>query len=213
VWWHAHPDLDTTYERARNGGEGPIEGGFLTVTSLKDRTKQQGNVHTIEVFHLTGTERWKQVMGQPGARPQAYEDDKQRLMDEMIDATEAIVPGLRDHLVFRELGTPATNKFYVQSIDGNMYGTEKTLDQLGPFAFKTRSPIPGLFLCGSSTLSHGVFGAAHSGLVAAAQATRTRTSELLAHKTGSVQLLPADDLSAWPEKEQRKVERRMAVGQ
>ena len=213
VWWHAHPDLDTTYERARNGGEGPIEGGFLTVTSLKDRTKQQGNVHTIEVFHLTGTERWKQVMGQPGARPQAYEDDKQRLMDEMIDATEAIVPGLRDHLVFRELGTPATNKFYVQSIDGNMYGTEKTLDQLGPFAFKTRSPIPGLFLCGSSTLSHGVFGAAHSGLVAAAQATRTRTSELLAHKTGSVQLLPADDLSAWPEKEQRKVVRRMAVGQ
>ena len=211
VWWSATPDIDSLYERARLGTPGPIDGGFLTVTSLKDRSKQQGNVHTIEVFHLTGTEPWKNVQGKPGQRPQAYEDRKQRLLDDMIDATERIVPGLREHLVFRELGTPATNKFYVKSTDGNMYGTEKTLDQLGPFAFSTRSPVQGLFLCGSSTLSHGVFGAAHSGLIAAAQATRTPTAELLSHKTASVKRLPADDVSAWPANEQRKLRRKQAV--
>lgn len=213
VWWSDTPDIDSLYERARLGTPGPIDGGFLTVTSLKDRSKQQGNVHTIEVFHLTGTEPWKDVRGTPGERPRAYEDRKQRLMDEMIDATEKVIPGLRENLVFRELGTPATNKFYVKSTDGNMYGTEKTMDQLGPFSFKTRSPVEGLFLCGSSTLSHGVFGAAHSGLIAAAQATRTPTRELLSHKTASVKLLPADDLSAWPEKDQRKVKRQQAVTQ
>jgi phytoene dehydrogenase-like protein len=211
VWWHAHPDLNSSYERARQDIGGPIEGGFLTVTSLKDRTKQQGNVHTLEVFHLTGTQRWAHVAGAPGERTTIYEDRKRRLLDEMIDATEAIVPGLREHLVFAELGTPATNRHYVRSIDGHMYGTEKTLDQLGPFGFSTRSPIEGLFLCGASTLSHGVFGAAHSGLVAAAQATGTRTSELLSHSAGPVQLLPADDPTAWPDRHRRRAERAMAA--
>jgi len=210
IWWHDHTDIDVSYERARAGREGPIEGGFLTVTSLKDPTKRHGNIHTVEVFHLTGTDSWKNVPGGPGERPQAYEDRKQRLLDEMIDATEKIMPGLRDNLVFRELGTPATNKFYVKSSDGNMYGTEKTMDQLGPFAFKTRSPVDGLFLCGSSTLSHGVFGAAQSGLVAAAQATKVKTDELLSHSAGPVKLLPADDLSAWPASERRRIERKAA---
>ncbi len=214
VWYHDHPDISSSYERARLGQAGPIEGGFLTVTSLKDRTKLKADgVHTIEVFHLTGTDAWKDVPGKPGERPQAYEDRKQRLLDELVDATEKILPGLRENLVFRELGTPATNRYYVKSIDGNMYGTEKTLDQLGPFAFSTRSPIPGLFLCGSSTLSHGVFGAAQSGLVAAAQATGVSTRELLSHKTHGVQILPADDVSAWPEADQRRVQRRQAVAQ
>lgn len=211
VWWHEHPDLDASYERARRGTPGPIEGGFLTVTSLKDRTKRHGNVHTLEVFHLTDTASWEHVHGRPGERPQAYEDRKQRLLDAMIDATERIVPGLRENLVFRELGTPASNRFYVRSTDGNMYGTEKTLDQLGPWAFSTRSPVPGLFLCGSSTLSHGVFGAAHSGLVAAAQATGTRTAELLAHRKGPVQCLPADDLAAWPDRHRKRAERAAAA--
>src|SRR5262249_52153916 len=103
-----------------------------------------------------------------------------------------------------DLGTPLTNVFYCAATEGNLYGTEKSRWQVGPFAYPVKTPIDGLVLCGSSTLSHGVMGAAFSGLVAAREIVGGNIAVLLTQK-GSIEILSAEDISTWPEPLRRKM--------
>ncbi len=87
----------------------------------------------------------------------------------LLKTADRIIPGLSENLVFRAAATPVTNEYYCAGFKGHMYGPAKTRRQIGPGAFPTRTEIPGLFMVGASTLSHGVIGVTYSGLVAAAQ--------------------------------------------
>jgi hypothetical protein len=62
-----------------------------------------------------------------------------------------------------------------------------------------RGELEGLWLCGASTVSHGVHGAHVSGLAAAADLLGVKTSELLKQKGPAIRIYPSEDLSAWPE--------------
>ena len=99
-----------------------------------------------------------------------------------------------------ELGTPKTNEFYINSTNGNVYGTEKTFNQIGPFSYQNKSEIKNLFLCGASTLSHGVGGATYSGIAAAAQILRCMPQDLLIpDENQNIRIYDAEDSSTWPE--------------
>ena len=117
------------------------------------------------------------------------------------------MPGIRDHVVFHALGTPLTNKYYVNSTMGNLYGIEKTIDQIGPFGFPIDPPIPGLYLCGASTESHGVAGATCSGLAVAAKVLGCRQQELLTEKGQNIRIYLCDKPDTWPEDLQPKQQR------
>jgi hypothetical protein len=81
-----------------------------------------------------------------------------------------------------------------------VYGTEKTLNQVGPFSYKNKTEIENLYLCGASTLSHGVGGATHSGLAAAAAILNCHKDDLLvedAHQ--KLRIYDAEDQTTWPE--------------
>jgi hypothetical protein len=98
------------------------------------------------------------------------------------------------------LGTPKTNQYYINSTNGNVYGTEKSLNQIGPFSYKNKSEISGLYLCGASTLSHGVGGATHSGIEAAARILQCRPGDLLIpDKNQNLRIYDAEDPSTWPD--------------
>ena len=109
------------------------------------------------------------------------------------------MPGFRERVVFRSLSTPLTNMHFVNASEGGIYGIEKTLGNLGPFSFPLRSHIRGLYQCGASTLAPGINGVTKSGLAAAAAALGCQPEELLSATGQSVQILPADDPSCWPE--------------
>ncbi len=74
------------------------------------------------------------------------------------EADEERVPGIKKSVVFKDLGTPLTNAHYINSFNGNIYGTDKIKKQMGPFGFNTKTEIHNLYLCGASTFSHGVAG-------------------------------------------------------
>ena len=103
---------------------------------------------------------------------------KDKLTAAMLKSLERVIPGIGDHILFSELGTPLTNDHYVRSTRGACYGTEKVLKQIGPFSFKQFSEIKNLYLCGASIL-HGVSGATTSGLMLTAAIMDCRPSELL----------------------------------
>jgi phytoene dehydrogenase-like protein len=193
-WSYAHPDLDRIYGDGRtpwNLDDCKIPGLFLTVTTLKDPSKFRG-VHTMEAFTFVGRDAFRDwAESKCGERPQAYRDLKERLMDRMLDAVDRIAPGLRSRVVFRDLGTPLTNEHFVAATGGNLYGTEKTLGQVGPWAYQAATEFEGLWLCGASTLSHGVLGATMSGLDAARRILGCRMEALLRQKGPALTLHPA----------------------
>jgi all-trans-retinol 13,14-reductase len=200
-WWFRTRDVARVYERAEyQMPGGAVDGLFLTITTLKDpgHPTQRGH-HTVEMFTFVPYEPFSRWEGTAtGERGAEYEQGKERLGDQMIAAAENVIPGISRALVFRSVATPLTNDFYCASFRGAAYGTAKTPWQLGPLSFPVASRIRGLYQCGASTLSHGVAGAAASGLLAAQRITgASRIDDLLGPADGSLRVYPADRPEEW----------------
>lgn len=169
-WWYRHRDLDGTYRRLESQFPGDeFDALFLAITSLKDPGHTAPGMHTLELFTFLPWNAFQQWAGTPlGDRGVAYKALKHSLGERVLATAEKIIPGLRSHVRFIEVGTPLTNDFYCETHHGALYGTAKTPRQLGPFSFSQRGPVDGLHFCGASTVSHGIAGATMSGLMAAA---------------------------------------------
>ena len=88
----------------------------------------------------------------------------------------------------------------MKTTNGNVYGTEKTLRQIGPFAYKSKTEFENLFLCGASTLSHGVTGATYSGIATASKILNVSFDDLLVKEEGQkIRIYDAEDPSTWDE--------------
>jgi all-trans-retinol 13,14-reductase len=168
-WWYRHADVASVYrDMQRQLPTMGVDGLFAGISSLKDPHRKHPGRHTIELFTFVPWEpfaAWQASATE--RRPEPYTKMKAALTETMFEAAEQVFPGIRERTLVSSLGTPLTNDFYCNTRRGGCYGIAKTRWQVGPFAFGTRSPVPGLYLCGASTVSHGVAGAALSGLFAA----------------------------------------------
>lgn len=199
-WWYRTKDVDGLYRQMEDRmPDSEIDGLFLAITSLKDPGHTLPGHHTLEMFTFlpyTAFEQWEGTS--LGERGTAYQTFKQELGERVLRAAEHIIPGLRSHVRFLEVGTPLTNDFYCETHRGSLYGTAKTPWQLGPFSFSQHGPIPGLHFCGASTLSHGVAGAAMSGLMAATPILGYQHFEQCLGATESpLRIVPADHPELW----------------
>ena len=91
-----------------------------------------------------------------------YAERKRAFADRMIDSAEAVIPGLRQHITYRQEGSPATFARYAWSTGGSIYGPAAGQQ---PLTLKT--PIPNLYLAGSGVMGAGVEAAAIAGIHAA----------------------------------------------
>jgi len=205
VWYAKSPDIDALYSATKTDGSvlDDIPGLFLTTTTLKDPTKapKHGH-HTMESFAFVdykAFERW--AHSSFGNRPADYTAMKDVLIAKMVAGLERFVPGISQHVKFADLGTPLTNQHYVEATAGSLYGTEKRLRQLGPFAFQPKSAFPGLYLAGASTMSgHGIMGATLSGLDAARAILHVSNDEILKQRGTTITLLASEAPSTWKQK-------------
>jgi phytoene dehydrogenase-like protein len=202
VWWLGSSDVEETYRYAQDPAplaRGEVPGVFVTCTTCKDPTKRRDGIATFEAFSFVSPEAFRAFEGSPyGDRPAGYEALKNELADRMLTQVERVVPGLRERLVFRAVGSPLTNAHYVAATHGNLYGTEKRRRALGPLGFPLRTPVDGLWMCGASTLGHGVAGATFSGLAVAQQILGVSRRELLSAQGQSLVTLPAEHPDQWP---------------
>jgi all-trans-retinol 13,14-reductase len=194
VWFNRTADVQAGYDAGeqRVPWAGELPGFFLTATTLKDRSKRKDGLHTLEAFSFTRFapfQRW--ASSTYGDRPADYERLKKDIAAKMFDTLELLVPGITERVVFSTLGTPLTNQHYVAATEGNLYGIEKSRHQVGPLSFGVKTEIPGLFMCGASTIAHGVAGATMSGVAAACTALRARRREVLTG-TGTLKTAPCE---------------------
>jgi len=210
-WFYDHADLDKIYSDGLTDAllhsETP-PGMFLTVTTLKDPAKMHSGHHTCESFAFVSYhafEKWAHKKF--GAPHPDYEAMKEDLAWRMVRGLEKHIPGLSRHIVFSSLGTPLTNEHYLNATRGNLYGIEKNPWQVGPWGFSTRTAFDGLFLCGASTLSHGVAGVTASGIDAARAVLHCHTRDILTQNGPSPVFLPSEDITRWPDGLRQKMER------
>ncbi len=199
IWYSRTPDIDAAYRQAELGDLSQVRqmpGLFLSATTLKDPTLRSDGLHTIEAMAIStprAFEKWRNT--QPGHRPDDYLQLKEHLSQRILAEIDRFIPGYSSHVVFRRLGTPLTNMHFLHASEGGIYGTEKTLRNLGPFSFPARSHIAGLFQCGASTLAPGINGVSKSGLVAAATALDCQPDELLTATGQQTTIHAAEDPS------------------
>ncbi len=214
IWKFQSADLDAVYghltkETILEGDE--FSGVFLSCTTLKDPASFNGRYHNFEIVTFLDYSSFESFEKLNDYHTPEYETFKNRLKEKLMNTVEKLIPGAKDHVVQAELGTPMTNQFYINSTRGNVYGTEKTLKGVGPFAFKPKTEFENLFLCGASTLSHGVGGATNSGVNTAAKILGKRPEELLDGGDNQfLRIYDAEDPNSWPEsiKEKRKTRKR-----
>ena len=210
-WLYDNEDVDGLYKLGLTDyvlhAEEPAS-MFLTVTTLKDPSKMHGGVHTCEAFTFVdyaAFEQWSD--SEYGARPAAYEAEKEELAEKLFRKLEKFVPGISKHVVFWSLATPLTNEHYINATRGNQYGISKTRRQVGPGSFQIRTEIDGLFLCGANTVSHGVAGVTVSGITAAKSILGCSANDLLKQNGAEIKIYPSEDISAWPQNLQKKIAR------
>lgn len=203
IWMFKHEDIDGLFDEMT--GKGIAEGAefpalFMSCTTLKDPVSYNGRYHNFEVVTYIDYSSMPDFKGEEDYHCEEYTVFKEKVIAKFMNSIEKILPGAKDNVVQVELGTPKTNEFYINSTDGNVYGTEKTLSNMGPFAFKNKSEIDNLYLCGASTLSHGVAGATYSGVETAARILKCEKNDLLmADEDQVLRIYDAEDPASWPE--------------
>lgn len=94
----------------------------------------------------------------------AYRAEKQRVFDAMLDVVERqYVPGLREHLSVRVIGSPTTSERFVHAPAGNSYGSVMTPERIWPGRLDHKSSIEGLWFCNASSGFAGFTGTIWTG--------------------------------------------------
>ncbi len=177
---------------------------FVSSSSLKDPSSFDGCHFNMEVVTFVETGLFNEAEQLEYAQ---YLEIKEKLSEMFLTNLERLIPDVRNHVVQMEIGTPKTNKHYINSTGGNVYGTHKTIDQLGPGSFSNKSEIENLFLCGSSTFSHGIAGAMNSGVNTAKSILNATRSELFKNsRKQELKVFNAEDPCLFPEFVRSKIE-------
>jgi phytoene dehydrogenase-like protein len=107
---------------------------------------------TLHIAALAPYEAFSEFSsGRPGRRQEGYDVLKERIADGLVEQVETrLLPGLREHIKLREVGTPLTNMHFNWVTRGACYGPAQIPSQVGRNALGPRTPIPGLWLAGSN---------------------------------------------------------------
>ena len=143
---YPYPDIDRAMSNFPNGN---VEEAafFLYVATFHQPEMAPPGKHSLKLEAYTTLD----------AKGIDWERDKQRLGDVLIKRSEALIPGLGEHIVTRAHRTPADLHRDTGNSEGAFAGWAFTPEMLSRERPAQRSPVPGLYLAGHwTTPSAGV---------------------------------------------------------
>jgi all-trans-retinol 13,14-reductase len=173
-WIYGSEDIGAVWQRP---ADDDAPGIFVSFPSLKDPASP--GKPTAEVVAAVDAAAFAPWLALPAdERPEDYQALKAWVEERLLAQFLRHFPALQPMLRFHELSTPVTQRRYVRSPDGAMYGIEMTAERLTSPALHVRTPLPGLLLAGQDVTSPGVPGAFMGGLMAAATVEPALWSQL-----------------------------------
>ncbi len=155
-------DLNATFDRML-AGDYSQPSFAMTVPSLltSDRSDAPPGITIVELLTVADYTFFHDLKL---SSPRAYRRKKLEIYDAMVDIIERdYVPGFRDHVDLRVLGSPTTNQRYVGSPAGNSYGSDLTPDHIGFGRLDHRTSIEGFHFCNASAGFAGFSGTLWTG--------------------------------------------------
>ncbi|XP_077351346.1 pyridine nucleotide-disulfide oxidoreductase domain-containing protein 2-like isoform X2 [Festucalex cinctus] len=140
--------LEAAYMEAMNGRPSTRPMIEMTIPSVLDRTLAPSGSHVVSMFtqftpfHIEGRE-WT-------------EQDREAFADNVFEWVEKYAPGFKESVVGRDILTPPDLESIFGLTGGNIFHGSMSLDQLYlarplPSLSDYRTPIKGLYLCGSGS--------------------------------------------------------------
>lgn len=154
------------------------KGCYVTSASIKDPSSAlhhaPAGITNVEVMSLVpgAFARWhvtrQEAVGFSYKENAAYREAKDRVEAELVARLDALFPGTKDAIVYRESASPVTHSRFTRATGGTGYGLAATPSQFNGNRPGYRGPVPGMYLTGCSTRAgHGILGAMMGGRNAA----------------------------------------------
>lgn len=147
-------DHDRNFENACNGD---ITWISITAPTLVDPGLAPSGQHLLMLTTLL-----------PYQAAESWQQAKPVCISAMLEIAGHYIPGLADHILYIEGGSPATMMRYTRNYQGAAYGWDVSPGQVGPARIANHSPIEGLYFAGHWTSpGGGIYGVSVSGVQAA----------------------------------------------
>ena len=144
------PDLNEAFRRME-AGDYRQPSFAMTVPSLltEDRSDCPPGKQVVELLTVADYDRFLHLRI---ANPRAYRAKKVEIYDEICRVIERdYVPGFRERVCFKLLGSPTSNQRYCLSPVGNSYGSDMIPSQIGAGRLGADSSVAGLWFCNASS--------------------------------------------------------------
>ena len=164
-WFYDSTDIGRLW---RSPADEDAPSMFVSFPSLKDPASHAAP--TAEVATVCDPQAFVHWLALRDSEPrsEAYLAHKGWIEDRLLSQFKQRFPGIAPMVRFHELSTPLSQRRYVRSPAGAMYGIEMSAERLTTPALRVRTPVPGLLLAGQDVTSPGIAGACMGGLLAAA---------------------------------------------
>ena len=166
IFYETGYDMDAGYEAYLKADMDNVGFGVTLYDNLYKGYSPAGK-NTVNIMNLQGFEHWEKYEADywRGNKTE-YRKEKNRMADVLIGKVEEkLMPGLREAIEVKEVGTPLTNVRYTSNYRGAIYGWDQTLDNSGPTRVPHTTPIKNLYLSGAWTSpGHGYSAVLSSGL-------------------------------------------------
>jgi all-trans-retinol 13,14-reductase len=175
VWIYESDDVGRVWQ---NPADDDAPGLFVSFHSQKDPTSNEApTAEVIALCHSSAFAPWLQLPDDQ--RPEDYRALKAWIEERLLAQFCRQFPALAPMIRFHELSTPVTQRRYVRSPEGAMYGIEMSADRFTTPALRVRTPLHGLLIAGQDVGSPGIEGAFMGGLVAAASVDSALLRQIL----------------------------------
>ncbi len=157
-FYYDHVDHESNYANSLHNSD-QLSWLSITIPTLMDSQLAPAGEHLVILTRLVAFE------SQP-----CWSTAKPAFVEKIVDYANQKIPGLKEHILYLEAGSPATLKRYTGNDKGAAYGWDMSPEQVGANRAANKSPINGLYFAGHwSSPGGGVYGVSYSGMLAAQQ--------------------------------------------
>ncbi|MBL3656828.1 phytoene desaturase family protein [Fulvivirga sediminis] len=167
VWSGAHYEKD----------QWPKSYALFSGASSKDE-KYAESLIVMSYMKFEDTQKWSDsynIVSKESYRGDDYELFKKQKAELLIDELEKKFPNIRDKIQAYYTSTPLTNRDYIGTKDGALYGIKKDYKNPMKSFISPKTKVPNLLLTGQNLNMHGVLGVTIGAV--------TTCSEILGHQT------------------------------